>query len=373
MMRNDYRRALILLRGNAPGYSGHVRLERRTLMGSMYFLTQTPSGCPLLRAALVGRSRDAYYACALGELRRDGRGQAVLSYAFDPRNLCGRELEQYQLIAITCAQGSECSILLYGYVNGHTEMNWAGVRRALCGLYADPIARDAQTAPPVAGLSAPDAQETPSPQTISPEIESETPKAEAPEAELLQAEAPGSVAETLRTEHPETGTKALGQESAGAEAEASPQECPEAEAPPKEPDREHAEALQRETERESPADAQTGAYDDLHAAAEALEQLGLDVHLPWPEAAEPLRELFGTLPAMENPPDGEYVYIEAPMPPDSGYACCAAGIRVEDGAPAAVRYALPAVWTSEPPAGLEDYRWAGDQNRGWWVTEVAVD
>ena len=33
MMRNDYRRALILLRGNAPGYSGHVRLERRTLMG----------------------------------------------------------------------------------------------------------------------------------------------------------------------------------------------------------------------------------------------------------------------------------------------------------------------------------------------------
>ena len=35
MMRNDYRRALILLRSNAASYSGHVRLERRTLMGSM--------------------------------------------------------------------------------------------------------------------------------------------------------------------------------------------------------------------------------------------------------------------------------------------------------------------------------------------------
>ena len=114
MMRNDYRRALILLRGNAPGYSGHVRLERRTLMGSMYFLIQATSDCPVLRAALVGRGKDAYYACALGELRRDGRGQAALSYSFDPRNVCGRELEQYQLIAITCAEGEGCAIVLYG-------------------------------------------------------------------------------------------------------------------------------------------------------------------------------------------------------------------------------------------------------------------
>ena len=58
MMRNDYRRTLILLRSNAPGYSGHVRLERRTLMGTMYFLVQSPSDCATLRAARVGRGRD---------------------------------------------------------------------------------------------------------------------------------------------------------------------------------------------------------------------------------------------------------------------------------------------------------------------------
>ena len=87
MMRNDYRRALILLRSNASSYSGHVRLERRTLMGSMYFVVQAPEAAENLRAALVGRDRNGYYACALGQFRRDSRGQAVLSHSFDP-GLC---------------------------------------------------------------------------------------------------------------------------------------------------------------------------------------------------------------------------------------------------------------------------------------------
>ena len=318
MMRNDYRRALILLRGNAPGYSGHVRLERRTLMGSMYFLTQAPSDCPVLQAALVGRNREAYYACALGELRRDGRGQAVLSYAFDPRNLCGRELEQYQLIAIACAEGDECRILLYGYVNGHAQMNWEGVRRALCGLYAGNIARDAEEAPPVAGLRAP-------------EEEAQESLQEAQTEEILE-ESTAEIEEEL----------------------------------PEEPEEE----TQAEVRPEPTIDAQAESCEDRRSAG---ERLGLDLRLPWPEGAETLRELFQTLPAMEDPPDADYVYIEAPMPADSGYACCAAGIRAEGGIPASVRYALPAAWTPEPPAGLEDYRWVGDQNRGWWVTEVAVD
>ena len=111
---------------------------------------------------------------------------------------------------------------------------------------------------------------------------------------------------------------------------------------------------------------------EREGARTAGERLGLDARLPWPEGAETLRELFQTLPAMEDPPDADYVYIEAPMPADSGYAYCAAGIRAEGGVPASVRYALPAAWTPEPPAGLEDYRWVGDQNRGWWVAEVAV-
>ena len=315
MMRNDYRRALILLRGNAPLYSGHVRLERRTLMGSMYFLIQAPSDCPVLRAALVGRGKDAYYACALGELRRDGRGQAALSYSFDPRNVCGRELEQYQLIAITCAEGEGCAIVLYGYVCGHVQMNWEGVRRALCGLYAGGVAREADDAP-VGGLRVPEAE-----------------GAQEAAMEELQEDAP--------------------LEAAGEEQEETQAEIREAEIPE---ETEEAEEGERREDGRS-----------------ALERLGLDGRLPWPEGAEALRELFRTLPAMENPPDAEYVYIEAPMPADSGYSYCAAGIRAEGGAPASVRYALPAPWTDEPPAGLDGYRWVGDQNRGWWVIEVAVD
>ena len=38
MVRNDYRRSLIMLRAHEPGYSGHVRLERRVMMGTMNFI-----------------------------------------------------------------------------------------------------------------------------------------------------------------------------------------------------------------------------------------------------------------------------------------------------------------------------------------------
>ena len=37
MLKNDYRRALIMLRALAEGVSGYVRLERRTLIGTLQF------------------------------------------------------------------------------------------------------------------------------------------------------------------------------------------------------------------------------------------------------------------------------------------------------------------------------------------------
>ena len=278
MMRNDYRRALILLRSNASGYSGHVRLERRTLMGTMYFLVQSPGGCETLRAALVGRGRDGgYYACAIGELRRDGRGQAVLGYSFDPRDVCGRELEQYQLIAVTCAEDDQCQIVLFGNVCGHAEMNWDNVRAALCTLYGG-----------------------------------------------------------------DTGERTA---SARASAEESASARPA-----------------RKSDESSKSKAGT-----------AGELLGVDLSLPWPDAAEPLRKLFSTSAALDDAPDDQCVYVSAPMPEESGFPFVAAGLLAAGGALAAVRYALPAPWTEEAPAGLEDYAWVGDQNRGWWVTEVPIE
>ena len=277
-MRNDYRRSLILLRSNASGYSGHVRLERRTLMGTMYFLVQSPDSCETLRAALVGRGRDgAYYACAMGELRRDSRGQSVLGYSFDPRDICGRELEQYQLIAITCAGDSQCQIALFGNVCGHAEMNWESVRTALCALYGG----NAQ-AEPAARL--PDAEEA-------------TPE---------------------QTEVASDATNTAGTTKAG-------------------------------------------------------ELLGVDMSLPWPDVVEPLRNIFQTGDVLTEAPDDQCVYVTAPMPEGSGFPFVAAGLLVADGALATVRYALPAAWSEESPAGLEDYAWVGDQNKGWWVTEVPIE
>lgn len=310
MMRNDYRRALILLRGNAPCYSGHVRLERRTLMGSMYFQVQAPAECPVLRAALVGSGRDSYFACALGELNRDSRGQAVLAYSFDPRNICGHELEDYQLFVLTCATDESCEILLYGNVCGHVQLNWERVRTAVCGLYTDGIAR-----------SSPHQEDTPAvsgsvEQQIREEIEELNEEIE--DAREEGQDIGAEIVEELREESPEIpGLRGDGGQSAG-------------------------------------------------------ELLELDIDLPWPGDAEPLRALFMYSPPLENPPDDEYIYIAAPMPEESGYPYVAVGILAESGEPVSVRYALPARWSAEPPAGLEEYAWVGSGNTGWWVLEQEI-
>ena len=76
MNRSDYRRAFIMLRAAMPGYGGHVRLERRTLTGSMYFIITAPQGVSELSAALVGRQNGDYFAAPIGPLTRDRRGQA---------------------------------------------------------------------------------------------------------------------------------------------------------------------------------------------------------------------------------------------------------------------------------------------------------
>ena len=53
MLRNDYRRALIMLRAIERDYAGHARLERRTLIGSLCFTASAP-GAARLWVALVG-------------------------------------------------------------------------------------------------------------------------------------------------------------------------------------------------------------------------------------------------------------------------------------------------------------------------------
>ena len=93
MLRNDYRRAMIMLRGLEKGMGGFIRLERRTLMGSMQF---TVSGSPqgmMLNAVMLSQKGGQWSVAPLGTMRRDSRGQAGLTWSFDPRNIQGKTLE----------------------------------------------------------------------------------------------------------------------------------------------------------------------------------------------------------------------------------------------------------------------------------------
>ena len=135
MAKNDYRRSLIMLRAHERGYSGHVRLEHRVMMGSMYFTVSEKNASQRLCALLVRPDAcGGYAAVKLGNLRRDGRGQSALAYSFDPRNIAGKPLDDYILIAITTISEDDCVIVLTGNVNGSRDFRFDGVREAVCAV-----------------------------------------------------------------------------------------------------------------------------------------------------------------------------------------------------------------------------------------------
>jgi len=312
MLRNDYRRALVMLRAIEKGCSGHARLERRTLMGTLSFMATAPDATRQLFAALVGRRNGDYYAAALGELRRDSRGQYGLNASFDPRNVGGRELESYQLAVVAAVKNADCSLVLAGNVNGSEEMDWEQVRNAACGLF---------------GMEA-------------------TPPAAQPVFEDFADYVAGSEDEDSLAEDLE------GQ----LDGEPSDFEFPEAPTVPTTP-----------TEPTEPTEPT--------APAEQPECVfGIDITIPWPAEIEPLRKLFMQSDAMiEGPGIQGYAFVRASMPEGSGYPYIAIGIHVEGSAPAYVCYALPAAYTPEPPPGLEDYEWLGETGDGWWVRCVEVE
>lgn len=136
MQKNEYRRALIMLRSLMNGYSGHARLEIRTLTGNLNIRAAIPAGAQSVRAALVGKRSALYYAYPLGNLRRDMRGQAGLCVNFDPRDIGGRTLEAYSLLALVTINEGVCELALVGNLNGSTENDWSRVRDVVCALFA---------------------------------------------------------------------------------------------------------------------------------------------------------------------------------------------------------------------------------------------
>ena len=365
MLRNDYRRALIMFRSLEQGFSGHARLERRTLMGTLC-LTACAPGAAALCAALAGRRGNDYFAAPLGALRRDSRGQYSLIASFDPRNIEGRELEEYQLLVIVDA-GDPCRLVLSGNVCGSVQMDWERVRRAACALFVP-------GANARAGQSAEDqplpAEDAPAAEPPSDNVYADAPAAEPP-SDNVYADAPAAepssdnaCVDAPAVEPPsEIGF-------ADAPAVEPPSDIGFADAPAVEPpsDSGFADAPAVEPPSDN-AYADAPAVEPSSAAPPAAPPAGehpLDPSRPWPQPFEAVRALFSGGEWMEEPPLAGYAFVRASLTDSSAAPWVAIGVRAEDGMPVQVVYAFPADEDETPPAGLEDcIRFSGA--REWWL------
>ena len=374
MLRNDYRRALIMFRSLEQGFSGHARLERRTLMGTLC-LTACAPGALALRAALVGRRGNDYFAAPLGALRRDSRGQYSLIASFDPRNIEGRELEEYQLLVVVDA-GDPCHLVLSGNVCGSVQMDWERVRRAACALFSPGAnaraGRSAEGQPLPAAEPSPDNAyaDAPAAEPSPDNAYADAPAAE-PSPDNAYADAPAA---EPHSDNAYADVPAAEPPSDNAYADAPAVEpSPDnayADAPAAEPssDNSFADAPAAEPSSDS-AYADAPAVEpssDAPPAATPAEERTLDLSRPWPQPFEAVRALFSGGEWMEEPPLAGYAFVRAPLSDSSAAPWVAIGVRAEDGMPAQVVYAFPADEGGTPPAGLEDcIRFSGA--RDWWL------
>ena len=324
MSKNEYRRAFIMLRPASAGCSGHVRLERRTMTGSMYFIVSGQGEG--WQAALVGQRGREYYAASLGELKRDARGQLTLAWAFDPRSIDGRPLEAYQLIAVAQVTPEGCRVALTGNVEGAYPMDPAAVSQVVCALFN-------------AGIPAADL-----PASESPDMDAVPVNAEA----VLSAEIP--IPEPEPTPMPEPIP------------EPTPEPEPEpAPAPQPEPTPEPTPA----PETESP---HTKIYTRVRCVPSKPET---GVQSGWCVQEKP-----GSATPCAMPLEDGYTYIRLPLPVACGMEYCMLGVRTQAGRVSSVRCAVPGQYSPAPPQGMAGSVWlgAGDGTPGgYWVFTVPCD
>ncbi len=325
MIRNDYRRALILLRSAVKGMSGHVRLERRTLNGSMRFSVAGAGTSDNLRALLLRKGKGGWSAVPMGALHVDNRGQAGLTWTFDPRNIEGYALEDYPVVAVV-QQNKNGAVepAMSGFLNGSAEVDWVQAMSAARAIYRRST-KEVQQAVPVV------------PETA---LESDT----EPEAVggLPEAETPVGANETGQEETADQNPETDGMQVPTGDDE-------------------------KQTEAQAP-EAQMPEMGENEPQPAALS-LALDIEIPWPDPVEPLRMLFQQLPACQPFAADGYTFVCAPLP-GNGQARSLVGIRVEDERPTSVCYGIPGTFGPEPPAGLDGYMWRGNGVSGWWVIFV---
>ena len=344
MQKNEYRRALIMLRSLRGGYAGHARQEQRTLMGDLYITASAPEAGEL-RAALAGSSRGGWFAADAGTLRRDSRGQAAGRFHYDPRNVAGRDMDAYSQLLILAPNGD---VALAGSLRGG-QVDWAAMLEAVRNLfrraeeYADTLP-EAETAAEN-GPEAPENPEGDAAQGGSNPWIFPAPAAEA--GEQAPAKAPETEAQENAVDAPEPAEEAPGD---GGIAPETPAPEPERSSPwivPAPAEKAEGQAAGNAPE----AEPEPSAPEDGADAADAGE---------------------GDSCAMSLPEKEGYVFVRVPVPVGCGYSCAAIGLRREGDRVAGVCYALPGGPQAEPPAGMEDYAWQAFDGRGWWLSCMEI-
>ena len=425
MNKNEYRRALIMLRSLRTGVSGYVRLERRTLIGTLHFTINGVQDGSSLYAVLLYRQGGSWHGVRAGELAATRYGQTGLVWKFDPRNIENRALEQYDLAAVIEIRSGICDLVLCGNLNGSVDVDWAEIREASCRVFTpvriagspvSPIEEEEQPSP---ASDAPDSHvseasdscilsEEPSSsedlalQSVQREPASEVPvnlsgdmdldlfdmPAKEQSTDPDDIDTPAGIEYTLSEtiESDETDTPAYPQEpQAVSYADTEPDDIDTparadiSSLTPTANDSSYTETVFETDELDTPAletaqsvqpvsDTQPGS-----SSPSAGDQLDLkDKEAAWPACIAPLKRLFFSSKAVIPFEAEGYIFIRAPLPEDAGADNCFVGLYCEDGIPARVCYALPSKYSPEPPAGLEGYVWRGDSANGCWTICEAV-
>ena len=399
MNRNEYRRALIMLRSLKSGVSGYVRLERRTLMGTLQFTINGVSDADDLYVVLLYRNGGGYSGIRLSKFSAPRYGQTGLVWKFDPRNIENRTLEQYDLAAVIEIRNGICELLLCGNLNGSVDADWMQVRDAACRLFS-PVRISGAPISPIDERKPADPMQNDQIQPL-PEYSKEIPAF--PGEEGAGSETSSSTGITREAPNAETEQETLDscscspddpdeldtptQEAAGSETPSAassfcaeysqtsvPIESDDFDLPAQEeafslPARvSEDETGNRSVDAPEPDELDIPATDEQSVEITAGEQLSLsDPNAAWPASVEPLRALFFSSAAVVPFEMEEYVFIRAPLHSEGTAASCFVGIHCEAGQPDRVCYAIPASYTPEPPAGLEGYVWRGDRIHGCWV------
>ncbi len=304
MNKNDYRRALIMLRALSGSYTGHVRLERRTLMGTLQITVSGPTD-PKLTGLLLGDKGGQWYGSVLGTLKSDRRDQSGLLASIDPRNISRRDLDDYALVGVAGPSG----LLMSGFLNGSRQVDWAAAAQVVAQLCGTPAATAGE---PVMDL---------------PPQESVTQQ----QARLIAEEAQQLADAGCTCDVTDEGADCV---------------CPPA-----------------AVESTGFYVAPTGG-----TAPEGMAIDRIEPGATWPESALSVRTLFEQNPAEDPFSAPGYTFIRAPLGGAESGEYCLIGLKCDSGQVSTLCYAIPGEFALEPPVGLEGYSWRGAGAVGYWTT-----